>query len=292
VVCAGKGTKHLPSYHAATPDTVWERYGFTPEQVERGDFNAHMFTSFLDGTKSAIEMAAVCNATGLEPQVEGLGFPPAGADDLAEICIPRTDGGVLSRRGTVEVVSSLERNGRPVAHDLRFGVYVIFEAPTDYAARCFSEYGLQTSRNGRYAALYRPYHLIGLETTVSVLSAGCLGEATGSPEAFRADAVAAAKRNLPSGEQLDGEGGFTVYATLASAAVSVAEGALPIGLAHSVRLLRSIKAGEVIRYEDVELPPDSPARTLRRELERRTQAALPAARPLVRHVDHDSSRVR
>ena len=182
VVCAGKGTKYLPEYHASTPDTVWDHYGFTDEQVEAGGLNPRMFNSFIDGTKSAIEMAAVANATGLTPSPEGLGFPPAGADDLAAVCRPREDGGSLHHPGTVEVVSSLERDGRTVERDLRWGVYVTFKAPTDYAARCFSEYGLVTDDSGFYTALYRPYHLIGLELGISVAHAALRGEATGSAD--------------------------------------------------------------------------------------------------------------
>ncbi|MGH2374049.1 MAG: flagellar biosynthesis protein FlgA, partial [bacterium] len=105
VTCAGKGTKYLPAYHASTPDTVWQHYGFTPEQVAAGDYNARMFTSFLDGTKSAIEMAAVANATGLIPQPHGLGFPPCGVDRLPHVCRPSSAGGTLAHAGTVEVVS-------------------------------------------------------------------------------------------------------------------------------------------------------------------------------------------
>ncbi|MCI0526283.1 MAG: hypothetical protein L0Y56_02345, partial [Nitrospira sp.] len=171
VVCAGKGTKYLPIFHTSTPDTVWGYYGFSPERVAQGDYNARMFNSFLDGTKSAIEMAAVANATGLIPQPEGLGFPPCGVEDLAHICRPRVEGGQLSHKGTVEVISSLERDGRPVYHNLRWGVYVTFEAPNDYVKRCFAEYGLRTDETGRYAAMYKPYHLIGLELPISVLRA-------------------------------------------------------------------------------------------------------------------------
>jgi len=91
------------------------------------------------------------------------------------------------------------------------GVYVVFEAPSDYVIRCFAEYGLMTDPSGRYAALYKPYHLIGLELGISVASAGLRGEPTGAPTGFRADVVATAKRDLTAGEMLDGEGGFTVW---------------------------------------------------------------------------------
>src|SRR5262249_47146736 len=156
VVCAGKGTKYLPVYHASTPETVWGHYGFSEQQVASGDFNARMFNSFLDGTKSALEMAAVANACGLTPAVDGLAFPPGGVAALPRLLRPRAEGGVLAHKGTVEVVSSLERDGRPVARDLRWGVYVTFEAPSDYVRACFQQYGLKTDETGRYSAMYKP----------------------------------------------------------------------------------------------------------------------------------------
>ncbi len=155
VVCAGKGTKYLPAYNQSTPDTVWGHYGFTKEQVAGGDFNAQMFNSFLDGTKSALEMAAIANASGLTPAKSGLAFPACGVDDLQSLLRPQSDGGILSHKGTVEVVSSLERDGRPVFRDLRWGVYVVIEAPSDYVQSCFAQYGLRTDSTGRYTAMYR-----------------------------------------------------------------------------------------------------------------------------------------
>ena len=272
VVCAGKGTKYLPDYHRSTPDTVWEHMGLRPDQI--GDLNPQMFNSFVDGTKSAIEMAAVANASGLEPPPTGLGFPPAGVDELAQVCRPERDGGVLHAKGTVEVVSSLHRDGSEVERDLRWGVYVSVEAPSDYVARCFEEYGLATDDSGRYTALYRPYHLIGLELGVSVASAALRGEPTGAPRELRADVVATAKRDLAPGETLDGEGGYMVYGRLAPAAASVAAGSLPIGLAHGVEVTRAVAAGAVLRSSDVRLDEHDEATRVRRELERVVAAPL------------------
>jgi predicted homoserine dehydrogenase-like protein len=271
VVCAGKGTKYLPEYHASTPETVWEHYGLTNEQVESGQLNARMFNSFIDGTKSVIEMAAVANATGLTPAPEGLAFPPAGTDELAAVCRPRQDGGTLHHPGTVEVVSSLDRDGRPVERDLRWGVYVTFKAATDYVARCFSEYGLVTDESGYYAALYRPFHLIGLELGISVACAALRGEATGAPDGFRADAVATAKRDLASGESLDGEGGYAVYGRLMPAKDSMALGALPVGLAQGVSLRNAVAKGEVVRWSDVTIDESQEPVRLRREMEHQLQ---------------------
>ena len=260
VAAAGKGTKYLPAYHAVTPDDVWPHYGLTPEAARAAGMNAQMFNSFLDGTKSAIEMAAVANACGLDVPDDGLAFPPCGADDLAQVLHAREHGGQLPRDGLAEVVSCLERDGRPVFRDLRWGVYVVLKAQSDYAAACFSQYGLKTDRTGRYAAMYKPYHLIGMELSISVLSAALRGEPTGAPEAFRADAVAVAKRDLRAGERLDGEGGFTVWARAMPARASVAMGALPIGFAHGVTMARDVACGAVLRKVDVSgLPGGLPA---------------------------------
>jgi predicted homoserine dehydrogenase-like protein len=268
VVAAGKGTKYLPAYHDSTPETVWGHYGFAPEQVAQGDYNAQMFNSFLDGTKSAIEMAAVANATGLTPAPAGLAFPPCGVDELPQVLKPAADGGCLHHRGQVEVVSSLERDGRQVARDLRWGVYVTLAADSDYVRRCFHEYGLATDESGNYAAMYKPYHLIGLELGISVASAGLRREPTGQASGFRGDAVAVAKRDLESGETLDGEGGATVWGRLMPARASLERGGLPIGLAHGVKLTRRLAKGECVTWNDI-VAPDTEAVRVRREMERR-----------------------
>ncbi len=276
VVCAGKGTKYLPAYHALTPDGVWERYGIAPEDAEAGGMNSQMFNSFMDGTKSAIEMAAVANACELQPATDGLAFPPCGVDDLARVLRPAADGGCLERSGTVEVVSSLERDGRPVFRDLRWGVYAVFEAPDPYVARCFAEYGLATDPSGRFAAMYKPYHLIGLELGISVANAALRGEATGSPRAWNGDAVAVAKRNLKRGERLDGEGGYTVWGKLVPASASLAGRALPIGLAHGVDLLRDVDQDAVLSWDDVAVSDDGEAYRVRRAMEKQFAARMAA----------------
>jgi predicted homoserine dehydrogenase-like protein len=268
VVAAGKGTKYLPAYHASTPDTVWPHYGIDAADARAGGMNAQMFNSFLDGTKSAIEMAAVANATGLTPAPGGLAFPACGVDDLPRLLKPAADGGVLNHRGQVEVISSVERDGRPVFRDLRWGVYVTFAADSDYVRRCFREYGLLTDAGGNFTAMYKPYHLIGLELGITVASVGLRGEPTGAADGWRGDVVATAKRDLKAGETLDGEGGFTVYGRLMPAADSLAAGALPLGLAHGVTLTRAVKAGAPVRWADVACDATDPAVAFRREMER------------------------
>jgi predicted homoserine dehydrogenase-like protein len=273
VVAAGKGTKYLPLFHNVTPDDVWSHYGLTAEEARRGGMNAQMFNSFLDGTKSAIEMAAIANACELDVPSDGLLFPPCGVDDLPHILRPKSAGGVLEKEGMVEVVSSLERDGRPVFRDLRWGVYVVLKAPNDYAKACFKQYGLKTDDSGVYAAMYKPYHLIGLELGISVLSAALRHEPTGQTRSFRGDVASVAKRPLKVGEMLDGEGGYTVWGKLVPAEESLKLGILPIGLANKVKLLRDLPAGQAVSWADIEVP-DSEAVRVRQAMERRFQPSL------------------
>ena len=267
VVAAGRGHKWLPHFAQSTPETVWGHYGLTPEQAKVGGLNPKMFNSFLDGSKPAIETSAVCNATGLTAAPEGLLYPPGSVDQIPNLMRPRSEGGVLHHKGQVEVVSSLEKDGTPIPYDIRFGVFVVFEGETDYIRRCFSEYGVKTDDSGRYACMYKRWHLIGLEVGISVASVGLRGEPTGCPTGWRADAVATAKKDLKAGEVLDGEGGYTVVGRLMPAADSVAQGCLPLGLAHGWKMLKPVAAGQPLRWSDVAFDAATPAVKLRREME-------------------------
>lgn len=268
VVAAGRGHKWLPHFAQSTPETVWGYYGLTPEQARVGGLNPKMFNSFLDGSKPAIESTAVCNATGLTPAPWGLAFPPSSVDDLPLVMRPREEGGHLHHKGQVEVVSSLETDGRAIPYDIRFGVWVVFEGDTEYIRRCFTEYGVRTDPTGRYACMYKRWHLIGLEVGVSVASVGLRREPTGCATGFRADVVATAKRDLKAGEVLDGEGGYTVYGKLLPAAASLECGGLPLGLAHDVTLVNPVTAGQPVRWADVQVDATAEAVKLRRAMER------------------------
>ncbi len=276
ITAAGKGMNFEPRYRYSTPDTVWGFFGWSEEQVAKGDFNPKMYNSFTDGTKAAIEMAAVANGTGLDCPDDGLAFPPAGLHDLARVFRPVADGGRLPRAGLLDIAASQEPDGREVPNNIRYGVFVTFKAHNEYARACFAQYGLQTDPSGWYASMWRPFHMIGLETSISVLSAVLRGEPTGCSKEFRGDAVATAKRDLKPGEMLDGEGGYAVWANAIPAARSLALGALPIGLSGNVRLKRAVARDTVVAFDDVELRDDADVVALRREMEggaRRAAAA-------------------
>jgi predicted homoserine dehydrogenase-like protein len=268
ITAAGKGMNFEPRYRYSTPDTVWGFFGWTEEEVAKGDFNPKMYNSFTDGTKAAIEMAAVANGTGLDCPEGGLAFPPAGVHDLAKVFRPAADGGRMDRSGLVDIAASQEPDGRVVFNNIRYGVFVTFKAHNEYTRACFKQYGLLTDPSGWYASMWRPFHIIGLETSISVLSAVLRHEATGSSLEFRGDAVATAKKDLKPGDMLDGEGGFAVWANAIPAKRSRSLNALPIGLAHNVKVIRPVKRDTIVSFDDVEIVNDLDVVELRRQMQR------------------------
>lgn len=267
VAAAGRGHKWHPDYRFATPDTVWNHWGLTPEQAERGRLNPKMFTSFLDGTKPAIESSAIANACGLDAPANGLIYPSGSIDDLPNQMRPRSEGGVLDGNGMVEVQNCLTEDGEQIGYDIRMGVFVCVKAVTGYQKNCFEEYKVRTDDSGRYMCAYKRWHLIGLELGMSVANVGLRGEATGVADEFRADVVAVAKRDLAVGESLDGEGGYTVAGQLRPSAISVPMKALPLGLATNIRVVRPVARDTILTYDDVEIDGTQPAVRLRREIE-------------------------
>ena len=184
---------------------------------------------------------------------------------------------MLERKGMVEVISSLEADGRKIPYDIRMGVWVTVEGETEYIRNCFEEYNAHTDPSGRYFTLYKRWHLIGLEVGLSVASVALRGEATGAAVGWNADVVATAKRDLKAGEMLDGEGGYTVWGKLLPAAASTRLGGLPLGLAHGIKLLRPVKQGQILVLGRCGRRHRHRRLRLRREMD----APLSDARPLL-----------
>lgn len=268
VVCAGKGAKYLEHYHEMNPDNVWDNWEFSKELTDSGQLNPYMHTSFRDGTKAAIEMAAVANSAGLVPSDDGLTFTPGNVEEIATICRPSSVGGVLANEASVEVMSSVTRDGDWIPFNTQEGVFVVVKATNDYVSGCFTEYPWHPDPTGQYAALYRPYHYVGLELNVSIANAVLRGIATGAPTGFYGDVVATAKRDLKAGEILDGEGGFTVWGKLVSATTSVRSRLLPVALAHHVELTADVPKGRSVSWDDIVITDElATAIELRRETE-------------------------
>ena len=115
---------------------------------------------------------------------------------------------------------------------------------------------MHTDPSGEFTCLYRPYHMIGLETNITVAQIACRHEPTGCSSAFRSDVVAVAKFDIPKGTVLDGEGGFWVYGNATPAKVSVEKHLLPLNFTEGKKVLRDIKAGETRTFRPhPALPP-------------------------------------
>ncbi len=264
VIAAGKGSKYLPEYRESTPDTVWGFYGHSDEEVKRASLNPKMYNSFLDGTKSAVEMVAVSNMTGLLPDIRGMHFPAAPIEDIPSVLCPRADGGILQSTGAVEVVSSVYPDGSSVPNDIRWGVFVVFGSDSEYGRRAIAEYGVPTGGGGRYGLMYRPYHFVGLETPVSIVTAALRGEATGaSIGAPASEVISIAKRDLAPGDVLDGDGGYTVYGEAERMSAAAQERLLPMGLSDGATVTRPIAKGAAVTKGDVTLREESFAAELR-----------------------------
>ena len=279
VVAAGKGTKYLPHYHAVTPDDVWEHYGLTPEEARRAGMNPQMFNSFLDGTKSAIEMAAIANATGLDVPEDGLAFPPCGVDDLPHVLRPRAAGGVLDHAG-VDGGRVLARTRRPAG------------VPRPALGRLCGRRGAERLCRGMLAAIRhedrRERALRGAVPALSPDRPGTRHFGAVRGAARRADRPARAN-SAPTWPRSPSAGCARARCWTARAATpcgagampaaaSLRSGALPIGLAHHARLLRDVAAGEVVRWIDVAIGADAltaSATAARRELEARQGATAP-----------------
>ena len=143
----------------------------------------------------------------------------------------------------------------------------MIEAETDYIKNCFEEYKAHTDPTGRYFTLYKRWHLIGLEVGMSVASVALRGEATGVATGWNADVVATAKRDLKPGDMLDGEGGYTVWGKLLPASTSKRMGGLPLGMAHSVKVVRAVAKGQSLCWDDVQMDSNTAAFKIRREME-------------------------
>lgn len=272
VIAAGKGTRFIPEFHKANPDDVPRLYGFSGK-----DYNAQVFCSFLDGTKHAIEMAALANATGLSVDVRGMHFPAIDLREIPNVLCHHRHGGILNTEGVVEAVSAMRSDQTYVDRNIRGGVYAVVEAPDEYAADSLASYGeiigMVIGKRSRHIMIYRPQHFVGHEVPIGVARMMLDGEIAGCPVGHFCDVVSIAKRHLTAGSKLDGEGGYCVAGVLERADVTRAEKLVPIGLTGGAELIRDVEEGAALTYDDVRLR-ESFIRELRREMDELSSPAI------------------
>lgn len=270
VVAAGEGTAARLEWRHRAPDDALQRFGFSQEEIERLRLNPKMYNSFIDTTKCAVEMVAVCNATGLKPDVRGMHFPLGSREDVPRLLSLKKDGGILENEGIVDVITRVRPDGEQIKNDIRWGVFVVVTTDSEDTRGLFKTYEQLRGGGGKNALVYRPHHLSGLEASISLIRAVLYNEPTGAPlpTAPSAEVLAAAKHTLKPGEMLDGGGGYAVYGVAEKADIAREQNLLPLGLAENIRVVKEIPADGVVSYDDVELNEDSFLLRLRREQDR------------------------
>ena len=252
VVAAGRGTVMLGDDREGTPDSVPERFGFSEEMIERRTINFKMYNSFRDGSKAQIEMTALANMAGLVPDVRGMHEPSLDIQDIARVCSLKTEGGVLSQHGVVELANSVAKDGTKLLENpLKMGVFAVIRTEHPFTQEDLQGYYLHPGGDGKNYLLYRPYHLVAVEAPISILKAALFGMPTGSPlPTPTAEVITVAKRDLKAGEVLDGSGGYTVNGMCEKATVAREEDLLPLGLASGEPPLLAYLFGQVNRLEN------------------------------------------
>ena len=259
IVAAGRGTIFFDDDREGIPDTVPERFGFSPEMMERRTINLKMFNSFRDGSKAQIEMTALANAAGLVPDVRGMHEPSVNLADIPRQFSLKEEGGLLSRHGVVELANSVASDGKTMLPDpLKMGVFVVVRTEHSFTQEDLVSYHLHPGGDGKNFLLYRPYHLVAVTAPMSIVKAALFGQPTASTSPTpTAETITIAKQHLETGETLDGSGGYTVNGLIEKATIAKAENLLPLGLAYGVKLKQDVPAGAVITYDMVDLNPDS-----------------------------------
>lgn len=244
VVAVGKG-KNNPINRDATPDTV-------KQKADEKRINPRMLTSFVDATNTMIELTSVSNSLGFVPSQRGLIGPRATLKELPKLFSLKEQGGILDKYGVVDYVLGIAP-----------GVFVIVNSDHPIIKETMAYVSMGEGPN---YVLFRPYHLVCIETPLSAARAVLYGEPTIAPAgAPISETVAVAKRDLKAGEHLDGIGGYTVYGIIDTVENARKENALPIGLINDKTILKTdIKKGDTIRYDMVKLDEDSMVLQLRR----------------------------
>jgi len=270
VVAAGKGTGFLPDHRKANPDDVPRIYGYAGK-----DYNAQMFGSFLDGTKNAIEMAALSNATGLVPDVRGMHNPGLDLREIPDTLCLKSRGGILETEGVVEAISWAHPDGTRVDRHLRGGLFAVVASPDGPAIDSLASYGemgeiigMIIGKRSKQAMIYRPQHFCGYEVPYGIAKMMLYKRSIGAPVGWVSEVVAAAKKKLKPGTVLDGEGGYCVYGLIERADIARNQKLVPLGLTRGAEVIREIPEDGMVTYDNVQVP-DSFALHLRKRQDSR-----------------------
>jgi len=213
-----------------------------------------------------VELAIAANATGLRPDVETTHCPALHIAELPEVLCPAEDGGILQRRGVIDCVTCLRQ---PHEAGLGGGVFLVVACTNAYSRHILHTKGLIANQRGTAAVIYRPYHLCGVETPLSILRAGLCGAGTyGTRPHPIVDVFARTQRNLAAATVVGNDHSPDLQALLRPASV-IGEGQpLPLHMANGNPLHTEVPAATVIQTQMVVEPPASVLWALRREQDR------------------------
>ncbi|MYD92680.1 MAG: hypothetical protein F4Y02_03085 [Chloroflexi bacterium] len=259
IVAVGRGTRRYPADRHGDPERALARLGYDAEAGERLRLNAQMYNSFRDGSKAQIEMCAVSNMTGLPPDRRGMHEPSVGLDGLPDLLAPSGDGGLLENSGVVDLANGVGADGESeLPENIADGVWAVVTSADGHIREDMQIHGTRVSADGRRMALFREYHLCGIETPLSIAQAALLGASSGHPhETPTSEVLAYAKRDLRPGDRLDGSGGRLVYGLIDRAEALAAEGVLPLGLSYGVTVREAVAADQPIPAGAVEVNDES-----------------------------------
>ena len=267
IVAVGRGTRRYPADRHGDPERALARLGYDSEAAARLRLNEQMYNSFRDGSKAQIEMCAVSNMTGLPPDRRGMHEPSAGLDDLPDLFAPAVSGGLLESTGVVDLANGVGADGESeLSENIADGVWAVVTSEVGHIREDMRIHGTRVSRDGRRMALFREYHLCGIETPLSIAHAALLGASSGMPqETPTSEVLAYAKRDLTPGDRLDGSGGRLVYGLTDRAETLAAEGVLPLGLSCGATVQEAVAADQAIPAASVEVNEASFVARLRGE---------------------------
>ncbi|MFJ3055444.1 NAD(P)H-dependent oxidoreductase [Herbaspirillum sp. NPDC087042] len=204
-------------------------------------------------TPDYCEMNVVANSTGLTPACDALSYPLCRISELADIFIPRADGGILDREGVVDVFNCLRL---PDEASFGGGVFVVVRCTDHEVWQTLGQKGHVLGRNGKYACIYLPYHLMGLETPISLFSAVLHGRASGSTtQEVHAVMAAQTQRAFKAGEVLRMGGHHHNIDGMKPLLLPAAQAHrihAPFYLAANRRLKVDVAAGEIISLDMLE----------------------------------------
>ena len=268
IVAVGRGTRRYPADRHGAPEQALTRLGYDTQAAERLRLNAQMYNSFRDGTKAQIEMCAVSNMTGLAPDRRGMHEPSAGLNELPNLFTSTQHGGVLEGAGVVDLANAVRPNGEAeVPENIADGVWAVVTSADTHVREDMCIHGTRVSADGLRMALFREYHLCGIETPLSIAQAALLGTSSGTPrQTPTSEVLAYAKRDLRPGDTLDGSGGRLVYGLIDRAEALRSEGVLPLGLAYGATVREAVAADQPIPLKAVEVRAGSFVERLRAEM--------------------------